>query len=74
MAAKKTPWGYQKFCPESERVDVKSEVYLAMFRASMKEDRASVPSSYSAVEEGLVSPVRDQGQCGQWRNWMIEYS
>ena len=55
-------------------MDVKSEVYFAMFRASMKEDRASVPSLYSAVEEGLVSPVRDQGQCGQWRNWMIEYS
>merc|ERR1719219_2185157 len=43
-----------------ERVDERSERYFDQFRYS----RAAVPSSYSAVDLGLVSPVKSQKQCG----------
>ena len=35
-----------------------------MFYAQYKYSRASVPASYSSVDLGYVSPVRDQGNCG----------
>ena len=40
--------------------DERSERYFDKFRFS----RASVPSSYSSVDYGNVSPVKSQGQCG----------
>merc|ERR1711970_1573182 len=43
-----------------ERYDEESERYFAEFRLR----RQSAPSEYSAVEEGHVSPVKNQGQCG----------
>merc|ERR1712168_905893 len=43
-----------------ERVDEESERYFDQFRYS----RASVPSSYSSKDLGLVSPVKNQLQCG----------
>jgi len=46
--------------PEEERVDEESERYFDQYRYS----RATVPSSYSSVEKGLVSPIKNQGQCG----------
>jgi len=45
---------------EEEMVDERSERYFDQFRYS----RASVPSSYSSVDLGLVSPVKNQKQCG----------
>jgi C1A family cysteine protease len=45
---------------EEERVDERSERYFDQFRYS----RASVPSSYSSVALGLVSPVKTQIKCG----------
>jgi len=47
------PLPEQKYHAESER-------YFDRFRYS----RASVPSSYSSVDQGHVSPVKNQGQCG----------
>ena len=35
-----------------------------MFYSRLKYSRTSAPASYSAVELGYVSPVKDQGQCG----------
>jgi len=46
--------------PEAEQVDEVSERYFDKYRYS----RAAVPSSYSSVDEGLVSPIKSQGQCG----------
>jgi len=46
--------------PEDEKVDEASELYFNHFRSL----RSSVPASYSSVEKGLVSPVRDQRSCG----------
>merc|ERR1719309_1772803 len=43
-----------------ERYDEESERYFAEFRLR----RQSAPSEYSAVKEGHVSPVKNQGQCG----------
>jgi len=40
--------------------DATSERYFDKFRYS----RADVPASYSAVAEGLVSPIKNQGSCG----------
>merc|ERR1712123_303571 len=45
---------------EEERVDERSERYFDQFRYS----RAAVPNSYSSVDLGLVSPVKDQKNCG----------
>merc|ERR1712042_319882 len=45
---------------EEERVDERSERYFDTFRYS----RSAVPSSYSAVDLGLVSPVKAQKSCG----------
>merc|ERR1719464_2055688 len=46
--------------PEIKPVDARSERYIA----SLLTRRASVPASYSAVDAGLVSPVKNQKQCG----------
>jgi len=46
--------------PASEIVHEESERYFDQFRYS----RASVPESYSSVDQGLVSPVKNQKQCG----------
>jgi len=43
-----------------QRVDAQSEKFFDQFRYS----RASVPTSYSSVDLGLVSPVKDQKECG----------
>jgi len=43
-----------------DRYNAESERYFDQFRYS----RAAVPDSYSAVDEGLVTPVRNQGNCG----------
>merc|ERR1712142_608732 len=45
---------------EEERVDERSERYFDTFRYN----RAAAPSSYSAVDLGLVSPVKAQKSCG----------
>ena len=44
----------------ADRIDEASERYFDQFRFS----RADVPTSYSSVEEGNVSPVQNQGSCG----------
>ena len=46
--------------PEVKPVDARSERYFA----SLLLRRDAVPASYSAVDAGLVSPVKDQKQCG----------
>merc|ERR1712055_761121 len=46
--------------PEEERFDEESENYFDTFRYN----RASVPASYSSVDRGHVSPVKNQRQCG----------
>merc|ERR1711962_1231958 len=51
--------GFLEPYPE-ERVHEESERYFDQFRYS----RASVPSSYSSKDLGLVSPVKNQHQCG----------
>jgi len=43
-----------------QRIDEASERYFDQLRMS----RSSVPSSYSSVDEGIVSPVKDQKDCG----------
>jgi len=43
-----------------DRYDEESERYFDQFRYS----RSAVPASYSAVDAGLVTPVRSQGSCG----------
>jgi len=45
---------------EEERVDLRSERYFDSVRYS----RSAVPASYNSVDLGLVSPVKDQKQCG----------
>ena len=42
--------------PEEERLDEESERYFDTFRYN----RASVPASYSSVDRGFVSPVKNQ--------------
>ena len=44
----------------ADRIDEVSERYFDQFRYS----RADVPTSYSSVDEGNVSPVQNQGSCG----------
>ena len=46
--------------PEIKPVDARSERYFS----SLLLRRDSVPASYSAVDAGLVSPVKNQKQCG----------
>jgi len=46
--------------PEEERYDEESERYFE----SVRLNRASVPASYSSVDRGFVSPVKNQRQCG----------
>merc|ERR1711970_17644 len=47
--------------PEPEnQVDDRSENFFDNYRYS----RMSVPASYSSVDRGYVSPVKDQGDCG----------
>jgi len=46
--------------PPEGREDQESERYFDQFRYS----RASIPSSYSSKDLGLVSPVKNQRQCG----------
>merc|ERR1711872_1069944 len=46
--------------PEDKMDHWQSERYFDGFR----HNRQSVPDQYSAVEEGHVSPVKSQGQCG----------
>jgi len=41
-------------------VDLESEIFFA----AMRMNRDDVPASYSAVDAGLVSPVKSQGDCG----------
>ena len=43
-----------------QRVDERSEQYFEQFR----KNRASAPASYSSVDLGYVSPVKNQKQCG----------
>ena len=50
---------YRGLIPHNFTED-RSEKYFNSFRYS----RSYVPSSYNAVEEGIVSPVQSQGQCG----------
>jgi len=45
---------------KEQEVDEESERYFDQVRM----DRASVPSSYSSLARGLVSPVKNQQQCG----------
>jgi len=45
---------------EEEREDEESERYFDTFRYN----RASVPDSYSSVDRGYVSPVKNQRSCG----------
>merc|ERR550539_272208 len=45
---------------EEERVDEESERYFDQFRYS----RDAVPASYSSVDQGYVSPIKNQRQCG----------
>jgi|ERR1711915_415395 len=46
--------------PHEKKVDMESEKYFDQFRVS----RAAVPDYYNAVEEGIVSSVKQQGHCG----------
>ena len=46
--------------PKIKPVDAKSERYFASLRLR----RDSVPTSYSAVDAGLVSSVKNQLNCG----------
>jgi len=46
--------------PEDRRDSQESKRYFNGFRRN----RQAVPDQYSAVEEGHVSPVKSQGQCG----------
>ena len=41
---------------QEQRVDAKSEKYFSKLR----EDRTSIPESYSSVDLGIVSPVKNQ--------------
>jgi len=43
-----------------QRVDEASEIYFNQLRYS----RSSVPDSYNALSDGLVSPIKQQGRCG----------
>merc|ERR1711872_354648 len=43
-----------------QRVDEASEIYFNQFRYS----RSSVPDSYNAIWDGVVSPIKNQGKCG----------
>merc|ERR1711915_192549 len=60
------PWGspFQRSTglqlPPFQRVDEASEICFNQFRYS----RSSVPDSYNALSDGLVSPIKDQGECG----------
>merc|ERR1719481_2005694 len=45
---------------EEDRIDEESERYFDTFRYS----RASVPDSYSSLDKGFVSQVKNQRQCG----------
>merc|ERR1712054_39835 len=60
-----TPEEFQKqktgaITSEDDAVDDRSEQFFDKYRYS----RASVPASYSSVDRGYVSPVRNQWQCG----------
>jgi len=46
--------------PENERRDNRSERYFER----MSKNRATVPESYSAVDKGIVSPIKTQKNCG----------
>merc|ERR1711915_26655 len=46
--------------PEDEQYDEESERYFDQFRY----DRGWAPDSYSSVDRGYVSPVKNQGNCG----------
>merc|ERR1711955_77942 len=48
--------------PTNERVHEESERYFDQFRYG----RASAPESYSSADQGLVSPVKNQKQCGSY--------
>merc|ERR1711937_501014 len=51
--------------PEDDKVDEASEQYFNHFRSlNHFRSRSSVPASYSSVEKGLVSPVKNQRNCG----------
>jgi len=54
------PKGRGLILPDEDEVDEESERYFDMYRM----DRADVPDSYSSVDLGYVSPVKDQGRCG----------
>jgi len=45
---------------KEQEIDEHSEQYFAQVRM----DRSAVPDSYSSVDAGIVSPVKEQGQCG----------
>ena len=44
----------------TDEADAESEMFYSQYKYS----RAAVPASYSAVDLGHVSPVKDQGECG----------
>merc|ERR1711937_567078 len=51
--------------PEDDKVDEASEQYFNHFRSlNHFRSRSSVPASYSSVEKGLGSPVKNQRNCG----------
>ena len=52
--------GYGRGLILHHQIDERSERFFDQFRFS----RQSVPSSYNAVEKGIVSPVKNQKQCG----------
>ena len=54
------PFRYGRGLIPSNFTDDRSEKYFDTFRYN----RGSAPRSYSAVDEGIVSPIRNQKQCG----------
>merc|ERR1712212_98754 len=44
--------------------DLPEDEFLEQYIAQVRMDRSAVPNSYSSVDAGIVSPVKEQGQCG----------
>jgi C1A family cysteine protease len=60
MTGKTMRYGRGLVLSDTPYYDEEAERYFDTFRNS----RATLPASYSAVTAGLVSPVKDQGECG----------